>query len=204
MYETTTNTLLVLRRHGLGAALQRDTGRRLASDRQCGTNPATEFIGTTDANDWAVRTGGAAPGNERMRVQSGGRMVVNNTGVGANTQDVFSVYANGTTNGTTTNTANVGIRRQRFTATGWRRTGRHQWNEHGDLRLIGLATAATGQVNAVRGESASRNGRGLVGIANTSARPYPPPRTRSVDWGRSMARSRHGHRVRSVASPPPP
>ena len=174
VYETTTNTfwyfdgtVWVQLFSGTPAAGWLLTGN-------AGTNPATEFIGTTDANDWAVRTGGAAPGNERMRVQSGGRMVVNNTGVGANTQDVFSVYANGTTNGTTTNTANVGIRAiNGYTATGYGVQGVTSGTSTATFGLIGLATAATGQVNAVRGESASRNGRGLVGIANTSGAAIP-------------------------------
>jgi hypothetical protein len=68
-----------------------------------GTVPATNFIGTTDAQDFVTKTAGSAAANERMRVigagATPGQVLVNNTGVFAG--DVFSVYANNTTNGTT-------------------------------------------------------------------------------------------------------
>ena len=68
-----------------------------------GTVPATNFIGTTDAQDFVTKTAGSAAANERMRVIGAGgtpgQVVVNNTGIFAG--DVFSSYANGTTNGTT-------------------------------------------------------------------------------------------------------
>jgi len=38
-----------------------------------GTSPPTNFIGTTDANDWVIQTNGS----ERVRVMSGGRIGVN-------------------------------------------------------------------------------------------------------------------------------
>lgn len=58
-----------------------------------GTTAGTNFIGTTDAKDFVVKTGGSATGNERMRVQAAGQTVVNR--VSAATGDVFSVYATG-------------------------------------------------------------------------------------------------------------
>ena len=67
-----------------------------------GTVAGTNFIGTTDAADFVVKTGGVAATNERMRVLAGGQTVINNTGLGLNTTDVFSVYGTGSTNGTTT------------------------------------------------------------------------------------------------------
>lgn len=70
-----------------------------------GTNPTTNFIGTTDANDWVIKTGGSAAANERARVKSTGQVTVNNTGFF--TGDVFSVYANNTTNGTTNSINNT-------------------------------------------------------------------------------------------------
>jgi hypothetical protein len=57
-----------------------------------GTLPASpnEFIGTINAADWIIRTNNT----ERMRVKSGGQVVVNNTTPLAG--DVFSSYAVGT------------------------------------------------------------------------------------------------------------
>ena len=65
-----------------------------------GTTPGTNFIGTTDARDFVVKTGGSAATNERMRVLATGPSVINNTT--AYGGDVFSVYGSGTTNGVTT------------------------------------------------------------------------------------------------------
>jgi hypothetical protein len=74
-----------------------------------GTVPATNFIGTTDAQDFVTKTAGSAAANERMRVigagATPGQVVVNNTGIFAG--DVFSAYANNTTNGTTASINNT-------------------------------------------------------------------------------------------------
>ena len=68
-----------------------------------GTNPLLHFIGTTDAQDLILKTGGIGATNERMRVigigATPGQIVLNNTSIYAG--DVFSVYANGTGNATT-------------------------------------------------------------------------------------------------------
>ncbi len=73
-----------------------------------GTSAGTNFIGTLDAQDFLTKTNGAAPANERMRVLSAGNIIVNNTTLGLNTSDVFSVYSDGTTNGTSPNTSSLG------------------------------------------------------------------------------------------------
>lgn len=74
-----------------------------------GTVPATNFIGTTDAQDFVAKTTGSAAGNERMRIigagATPGQVVVNNTGIFAG--DAFSVYASNTTNGTTPSINNL-------------------------------------------------------------------------------------------------
>lgn len=57
------------------------------------------FLGTTNASDLVVNTGGNAATNERMRIGSNGKVTVNNTS--GFTSDVFATYANNTTNGTT-------------------------------------------------------------------------------------------------------
>lgn len=76
-----------------------------------GTVAGTNFIGTTDAQDFVTKTGGSASANERMRVigsgATPGQVVINNPGIFPG--DVFSVYANNTTNGTTNSiTNNIG------------------------------------------------------------------------------------------------
>lgn len=70
-----------------------------------GTTAGTNFIGTTDAVDWMIKTGGSAAANERMRVRAGGTVVQNNTAEFAG--DAFSVYGNNTTNGTTNSINNA-------------------------------------------------------------------------------------------------
>lgn len=68
-----------------------------------GTNPASNFIGTSDAQNFIVKTAGSAAANERMRVigagATPGQIVVNNTGIFPG--DAFSVYASNTSNGST-------------------------------------------------------------------------------------------------------
>ncbi|MBP7407352.1 MAG: hypothetical protein KA941_01205 [Flavobacteriales bacterium] len=70
-----------------------------------GTTAGTNFIGTTDAVDWVIKTGGSAAGNERARIRSTGSVVLNNTMEFAG--DAFSVYASNTTNGTTNSINNT-------------------------------------------------------------------------------------------------
>jgi hypothetical protein len=59
-----------------------------------GTNPAANFIGTLDAQDFVVKTNGSDASKERLRFLSDGRIVINNTTASAN--DLFSVYGTGT------------------------------------------------------------------------------------------------------------
>ncbi|HKR04472.1 MAG TPA: hypothetical protein VJY62_07535, partial [Bacteroidia bacterium] len=58
-----------------------------------GTTAATNFIGTADAMDFVIKSGGSAAANERMRVLIGGQVVHNATTIQAG--DVFSVYGTG-------------------------------------------------------------------------------------------------------------
>ena len=110
-----------------------------------GTTPAANFIGTTDAQDWVIKTAGSAATNERIRVLSGGQTVVNNTGLGLNTNDVFSVYATGTTNGTTANTSALGTRAiNGYTATGFGLTGWTSGTAANTFGIYGAATASFG------------------------------------------------------------
>ncbi len=70
-----------------------------------GTTAGTNFIGTTDAIDFVTKTGGNAATNERIRVKATGNVTVNNTGFFPG--DIFSAYANNTTNGTTASINNA-------------------------------------------------------------------------------------------------
>jgi|JI9StandDraft_1071089.scaffolds.fasta_scaffold03525_3 hypothetical protein len=139
-----------------------------------GTVAGTNFIGTTDAQDWVIKTGGSTAANERMRVLSAGKVVVNNVGVGPFTNDVFSVYATGTTNGTTTNTGALGTRAiNGYTSTGYGVHGSTSGTTATTFGLYGAQTSATGAVNAIRGEATSVNGLAIIGISNTSAGAVP-------------------------------
>ncbi len=59
-----------------------------------GTTPGTHFLGTGDAKDLVIKTGGTSSLNERLRVTANGQVVQNRAT--AVTDDVFAVFANGT------------------------------------------------------------------------------------------------------------
>jgi hypothetical protein len=69
-----------------------------------GTNAATNFVGTTDANAFIVKTNGSAAANERQRFLTNGQITMNATTpfVG----DLFSVYGSGYP-GAINSTANI-------------------------------------------------------------------------------------------------
>ncbi len=71
-----------------------------------GTTAGTNFIGTTDSQDFIFKSAGNAAANERMRISKDGNISINNAGYQAG--DVFSVYGNGTTTGTVANTSALG------------------------------------------------------------------------------------------------
>lgn len=57
-----------------------------------GTTAGTNFIGTTDAVDWVIKTGGSAAGNERARVTAGGRIGIGNISDVRTTVDINGDY----------------------------------------------------------------------------------------------------------------
>ena len=59
-----------------------------------GTTAGTNFIGTLDAQDFVTKTNGSTATDERMRITSGGKVVVNN--ITPSASDAFSVYGTGT------------------------------------------------------------------------------------------------------------
>lgn len=154
-----------------------------------GTTAGTNFIGTTDAQAFVVKTNGAAAANERMRILAGGTGVYNNATPFAD--DVFSVYGTGYTgaiNGLGTFALNgyVGINGTAVygesTSTG-ATTGIGVW---GDLTAATTATATssigvygrnisvpagTGQAIGVRGLVTATTGvaRGVNGTTASGA-----------------------------------
>lgn len=125
-----------------------------------GTTAGTNFIGTTDAQDFVVKTGGSAAANERIRVLSTGPVILNRA-TGA-TGDVFSVYANGT--GGLSSPGDYAIN-------GYTNTGAGLYGEAGNaggLAVVSVNAATTGTSNSLWSEAASPNGRAVVGISNTS------------------------------------
>jgi hypothetical protein len=63
-----------------------------------GTTAGTNFIGTTDAQAFVIKTGGAAALYERMRFLANGKAVYN--AITSSSTDVFSVYGTGYTGAT--------------------------------------------------------------------------------------------------------
>ena len=173
VYETTTNTFWYFDGTVWVQMMNAAMGWKVTGN--AGTNATTNFIGTTDANDWVIKTGGSAATNERMRVLAGGQTVVNNTSIGAFTNDVFSVYANGTTNGTTANISALGLKAvSGYTSgTGIGLFGTTSGNAANSFAIYGNAPSTTGTANPIRGEASSVNGVAIVGIANTSAGAIP-------------------------------
>jgi hypothetical protein len=125
-----------------------------------GTNPTNNFIGTTDAVDFVIKSGGIAPANERLRVLSTGPVVINNIGLGVNgVGDVFSVYASGTTNGTNAATSLLGA----FAINGYSASngiGVYGENAGTGSGIYGNTSAGLGAVGV------SVSGTGLYGQSN--------------------------------------
>ncbi|MBK9175486.1 MAG: hypothetical protein IPM46_03945 [Flavobacteriales bacterium] len=132
--------------------------------------PGTNFIGTTDPVDWVIKTGGIAAANERARVLSGGKVVVNNVGVGGFANDVFSVYADGTTNGTTANTSALGTRAiNGYTNTGFGVAGFTSGTAGTTFGVYGSSNAASGTANGIRGEATYHQAIAVAALGNTGA-----------------------------------
>lgn len=113
-----------------------------------GTLAGTNYIGTNDAIDLVVKTGGTAAIYERMRVLSGGQTIVNKASAVAG--DVFSVY------GTSTPGAIAGL--GDYAVNGYSNTG---------VGVYGgsSSTGTTGDLTGVLGEAASSYGTGVLGRA---------------------------------------
>lgn len=143
-----------------------------------GTVAGTNWIGTNDAADWVIKTGGVAAANERARVLSGGKVVVNNVGVGGFANDVFSVYADGTTNGTSANTSALGTRAiNGYTSTGFGVAGFTLGTAGTTFGVYGSSNAVSGTANGIRGESVNPAAISIVGIGNTGGTGVPTATT---------------------------
>ena len=132
-----------------------------------GTTAGTNFIGTTDANDFVVKTNGAAAANERMRVLATGPTIVNNNVLAAG--DVFSVYGTGSSgainalgdwavNGYVNGTG-AGVYGENTSTTGVGSTG-----------VFGYGASLTGF--GVRGFNAHTNGTGIIGVGEGAQGTY--------------------------------
>lgn len=79
---------------GSGGPISSTAGAWLTTGNS-GTVAGTNYIGTNDAIDWVMKTGGSAATNERARISATGNYVVNRTAAINPTTDVFSVYGFG-------------------------------------------------------------------------------------------------------------
>lgn len=111
-----------------------------------GTVAGTNYIGTNDATDFVVKTGGTAAANERLRIMSTGAAVMNKAGAIAD--DVFSVYATGTT-GAISSLGNYAVNGYSSTGVG--------------VYGASTSTATTGDLTGVIGEAVSSFGTGVLG-----------------------------------------
>ncbi|MBI4929925.1 MAG: tail fiber domain-containing protein [Bacteroidetes bacterium] len=139
-----------------------------------GTNAATNFVGTTDGNDFVTKTSNT----ERMRSLSSGSTVVNSAAVQAG--DVFSSYGNGyagaisllgdyAVNGYVSGTGAAIYGEQ--TSTGIGVFGNNTAGGAGvygisatNYGVIGMANGTN--VSGVRGFNANASGSGIIGLGN--------------------------------------
>jgi hypothetical protein len=145
-----------------------------------GTVVGTNFIGTTDANAWCIKTNGSTATNERMRFMTTPQAVFNATTVQAG--DLFSVYGGGYPGATNTvanqtdfpingysSGANAGAYGEN-TGTGQgllginTSTGVGVWGDNGNAAGIGVVGRNTTTGTGVVGTSTS--GYGVNGLAN--------------------------------------
>nr|MBP8668673.1 hypothetical protein [Bacteroidia bacterium] len=137
------------------------------------------FLGTLTNTHILFKTNGNAATNERMRIRSGGEIVVNNTSVGINNGDVFSVYATGSTNGISGALSPIGG----FALNGYSATtgiGVSGANSGTGVGVWGSSSSGYGTVgfsgatNAFAGmfQNSNANGTGLLATGNNLAGTY--------------------------------
>lgn len=166
-----------------------------------GTTVGTNYIGTNDAEDFVVKTGGTAAANERMRVLSGGQTVLNHATISVG--DVFSVYGTGTT-GAISGLGTYAI--NGYTATGIGVFGASSstgttgeltgvWGQAASTAgtgVVGSATATSGQADGVLGLAASSTGNGVYGVNSAT--------TGNAIGVRGESTSRNGIAVLGIAN----
>lgn len=137
------------------------------------------FLGTLTNTHILFKTNGNAATNERMRIRSGGEIIVNNTSVGINNGDVFSVYATGSTNGSSGALSPIGA----FALNGYSATtgiGVSGANSGTGVGVWGSSSSGYGTVgfsgatNAFAGmfQNSNVNGTGLLATGNNLAGTY--------------------------------
>ncbi|MCO6483858.1 MAG: hypothetical protein J5I62_13805, partial [Flavobacteriales bacterium] len=147
-----------------------NNGRIRAYDNGTAAQPTYSWNGASAQNTGmfypaASTLGFSSAGVERIRVNATGQASVNRTSAASG--DVFSVYANGTGG-----TASPGD----FAINGYTNTGYGTYGEAANTAGIGVVavnSATTGNSFALWSEAASRNGRGIMGLANSSAAAVP-------------------------------
>ena len=136
------------------------------------------FLGTLTNTHILFKTNGNAATNERMRIRSGGERIVN-TSVGINNGDVFSVYATGSTNGSSGALSPIGA----FALNGYSATtgiGVSGANSGTGVGVWGSSSSGYGTVgfsgaaNAFAGmfQNSNANGTGLLATGNNLAGTY--------------------------------
>jgi len=123
-----------------------------------GTTAATNFIGTADAMDFIIKTGGAAAANERLRFFTAGQAIYNRTLIQAG--DVLSVYGNGYASVINNTLGDWAINGYVNSATG---AGIYGENASG-LGVLGLSASANGF--GMQAFNANALGTGIIASGN--------------------------------------
>lgn len=135
-----------------------------------GTTAGTNFIGTTDAQAWVIKTNGSAATNERMRFLTTPQAVFNSTTV--QTGDLFSVYGSGYAGATNTVASQTDYPINAYSTGGF--AGVYGENTGTGQGMLGINTSTGVGVYGQNGNAAGAgvlgaNIAGGIGVFGTSA-----------------------------------
>jgi hypothetical protein len=130
-----------------------------------GTVAGTNFIGTLDAIDFVIKTGGSLAVNERLRALSSGQLIANSNAIFNG--DVLSVY--GTGYASSLNSLGNSVINGYLRATGTALYGENQDTSISSSGLYAIAsTPGTGRASSIWGDNTSATGYAIRGQATNA------------------------------------